>query len=205
MGQDKPTNENVAKALQRLYGDKAAEVLRLYSGSTEEEVEQAATDLAGDRFIGFGTWKWSEMHSKTGRKPVYRYMYSRPRPAMRTEMGNVVAGLAGGGAKSNDSTAKTKPAPRGAVHSAEIEYALGNLATNRVYDWQPEDHEVSEIMQAFFANFIKTGDPNGLGLPTWSAVKTASPAPVMYIDVNTRLETEQTRERYLFLDQFLMK
>jgi para-nitrobenzyl esterase len=39
-----------------------------------------------------------------------------------------------------------------------------------VYDWQPEDFKVSEIMQAFFANFIKTGNPNGLGVPHWPAI-----------------------------------
>ena len=71
---------------------------------------------------------------------------------------------------------KTPPPPpaTGAVHSAEIEYALGNLATNRVYDWQPEDFEVSQIMQAFFVNFITTGNPNGLGVPAgnqWRKIK----------------------------------
>jgi para-nitrobenzyl esterase len=116
-------------------------------------------------------------------------------------MGNAVAALAGGVVKSNDSAAIKIPAPQGAVHSAEIEYALGNLPANRVYDWQPEDYKVSEIMQTFFANFIKTGNPNGLGLPIWPAVKSGSPASVMYIDVNTKSETERTRELYLFLDK----
>lgn len=47
----------------------------------------------------------------------------------------------------------------GAAHSAEIEYALGNLPTNRVYDWQPDDYMVSAIMQGYFVNFIKTKIP----------------------------------------------
>ena len=64
-------------------------------------------------------------------------------------MGNATAGLAGGVIKdtSANKAPKMGPAP-GAVHSAEIEYALGNLPTNRVYDWQPEDYKVSEIMIA---------------------------------------------------------
>ncbi|MDQ6812216.1 MAG: carboxylesterase family protein, partial [Bacteroidota bacterium] len=144
-----------------------------------------------------------DLQSKTGGKPVYRYLYSRPRPAMRAEMGNAVAGLAGGVIRSDSAVQKPKPAT-GAVHSAEIEYAMGNLPSNRVYDWQPEDYKVSEIMQSFFANFIKTGDPNGLGVPAWPAVK-GNAVQVMNIDVDTRVEPEFRRERYLFLDKGIVK
>jgi para-nitrobenzyl esterase len=55
-------------------------------------------------------------------------------------------------------------------------------------------------MEAFFANFIKTGNPNGIGVPVWPAVKSNAPAAVMHIDVQTRVETEKNRDRYLFLD-----
>ena len=47
----------------------------------------------------------------------------------------------------------------------EIEYALGNLDSNKVYAWTGDDRKVSATMQEYFANFIKTGDPNGPGLP----------------------------------------
>ena len=200
MGQDKATKANYSTVVQKLYGDRATEAMKVYNASTDEEVESVATALAADRFIGYSTWKWSDLQSKTGGKPVYRYLYARARPAMRSEMGNVTAGLAGGVVKVTDSTAKVPPA-RGAVHSAEIEYALGNLSSNRTYDWQPEDYKVSEIMQAYFANFIKTGNPNGLGIPLWPAVNNSGTVQVMHLDVNTRVEPEKNRERYLFLDR----
>ncbi len=210
LGEDKPTIENFAKAVQKLYGDRAAGILEVYPAATDQAAEQAATDLASDRFIGFSTWKWSELQSQTSRQSVYRYLFSRPHPRTRPEIGEVTAGLAGGILKSDEppaarKTALAPPPARGAVHSAEIEYALGNLPSNRVYDWEPEDYEVSEIMKSFFANFIKTGNPNSIGLPSWQPIKKGISAPVMKIDVKTRLETEQNRARYLFLNKSLGK
>ena len=201
VGTDEPTPENYQKAIQKIYGEKAAEALKLYPGSTTEELIKSGTALAGDRFIAFSTWKWFDLCSKTGNNPVYRYFYERPRPEMRSEMGNAVAGLAGGVIKNQDSSVPKAPRPAGAVHSAEIEYAMGNLSTNRVYDWQPDDYKVSTIMQEYFANFIKTGNPNGIALPQWPAANSGNEISVMHIDVNTRSEADKTRERYLWLDQ----
>jgi para-nitrobenzyl esterase len=205
MGQDKPTLDNYKKAVEKLYGDKSAEAMTVYSASNDQEAEQVATDLASDRFIGFSTWKWSDVQSKTGAKPVYRYLYARPRPEMRPEMGNATAGLAGGVIKDTSAKTPKMPPARGAVHSAEIEYALGNLPTNRVYDWQPEDYKVSEIMQAFFANFIKTGNPNGLGVPEWPAVDNSKGVQVMHINVETKALEDKNAKRYLFMDKTAKK
>src|SRR5262249_42175922 len=145
MGTGETTPESFVRAVRKLYGDHGDEALKLYTAATADEAVQAATDLASDRFIGYSTWKWFDLHRKTGGKPVYRYLYCRPRPPMRPEMGDASPGLAGGvqrgGGRSNP-----MPADRGAVHSAEIEYAMGNLATNHVFAWTPEDYRVSEIM-----------------------------------------------------------
>ncbi|SFQ47382.1 carboxylesterase/lipase family protein [Parafilimonas terrae] len=202
MGQDAVTKDNFINAIQKRFGDKAAAILSVYNPATDADVEQVATDLAGDMFIGFSTWKWSDVQSKTGGKPVYRYLYAHPRPAMLTEMGSATAGLAGGVIKDTaNSTAPKTPLSKGAVHSAEIEYAMGNLPTNRVYDWQPEDYKVSAIMQSFFVNFIKTGNPNGLGIPEWLAADKSNTVPVMHIDVDTRLERSTKEARYKLIDK----
>ncbi|MBD0333243.1 MAG: carboxylesterase family protein, partial [Chitinophagaceae bacterium] len=158
LGNEKPTKENFIKAVQRLYADKAEEVLKLYNPATDKEVEQIATDLASDRFISFSTWRWANMHAQTAGKPVYLYVFEKPRPPMKPEMGNATAGLAGGVQRGNNDS--KMPAPKGAVHSAEIEYAMGNLNSNKVYAWTKDDYRVSGIMQGYFANFIKKGDPN---------------------------------------------
>ena len=178
-GKDEPTPENYQKILAKLYGPRAGEVLKLYPASTRDEVVQAATDLAGDRIMGYSTWKWLDLQMRTSGARVYRYLYARPRPATRTG---------------------DHPAARGAVHSAEIEYALGNLALNDVYAWTPDDYKVSTQMQNYFANFIKKFDPNGPGLPQWPAMRDDS-SQVMRIDVESRAEPDQTRPRYVFLDQ----
>ena len=71
MGMTQPTPENVARVLQMLYGDLAGEAQRLYPAATAEEAMQSATDLGGDRFIGYSTWKWCDLHSQTGAALVY--------------------------------------------------------------------------------------------------------------------------------------
>ena len=203
LGREKPTVENYRKALERLYQDKAEQVFKLYPATNENEVMDAARDLAGDRFISYSTWKWVELATKTGGKPTYYYRYDRPRPVMRPEMGDAQPGLAGGVIR-NPQPGNTPPRPpaRGAVHSAEIEYAMGNLASNKVYAWTPDDYKVSKVMQEYFANFIKTGNPNGKGLPKWP---TFAANQRLIIDVNTRAEADSVRARYEFLDQFYRK
>ena len=200
LGREAPTVENYRKALQRLYGDKADDIFKLYPAATESEVMDAATDLASDRFISFSTWKWLDLATRTGSKPTYYYNYARPRPATRAELAK--AASTGDEAKGPQAVTGQGPRPRGAVHSAEIEYAMGNLDSNKVYAWTPDDYKVSGIMQDYFANFIKTGNPNGKGLPNWPTYDTAQR---MTIDVNTRAEPEKVRLRYQLLDQFFMK
>jgi len=61
---------------------------------------------------------------------------------------------------------------------------------------------VSEMMQAYWANFVKTGDPNGPNLPRWPAFSSANNSPVMRLDVNAQAVPEQHRARYEFLERF---
>src|ERR1051326_6332413 len=179
LGSDEPTPENYKKVLAKQYGPRAEEALKLYPASTREEVMQAATDQASDHFIAYSTWKWIELHETTSGAHIYRYLYARPRPAPLTGKGDQA---------------------RGAVHSAEIEYALGNLDVNNVYAWTSDDYKVSALMQNYFANFIKKADPNGPGLPPWPTIRDGQ---VMRLDVESRAEADHTRPRYEFLDRLI--
>jgi len=82
---------------------------------------------------------------------------------------------------------------------------LGNLHYDKVFAWTAEDYKASATMENYFANFIKSGNPNGKSMPKWEPNTNGSPVKFMNIDVNTKLETEANRGRYLFLDKMYVK
>ena len=199
MGNNSFTKVNFEKVVKQLYGENAAAILEVYAVKNDDEVEAVATDLAGDRFIGFSTWRWATLQEQTGGgQPVFRYLYAKPRPEMVAAMGDAVAGLAGGVQRGTG--APKAPLPKGAVHSAEIEYAMGNLPLNKVFAWTEDDYKVSKTMQSYFVNFIKTGNPNGKGLANWPATKESKPVSVMRIDVKSEAVKAMTENRSRVLE-----
>ena len=195
-GGREPTPDTYREVVRGLYPDHADEALALYPGTTPDEVVASATDLAGDRFIGFSTWKWFDLHRQTSGAPVYRYYYAHPRPPLRS---GGAEGLAGGVVEGGP----PQPTASGAVHSAEIEYALGNLDTHPVYAWTADDYAVSETMMGFFVRFVTTGDPNGPGLPRWPAAsgEPGADSQIMVIDTEPGAVPDPNRARYEFLDR----
>lgn len=182
LGHDAPTPENYGAALHKLYGKRFREAQALYPVWTTADVEHAATDLASDRYSGYRTWKWIDAHWKSGGKPVFRYFYCQPLPRAKGPTGGASA-----------------TRYWGATHSAEIPYALGNLALVDAYPWSRNDFRTSEVMQGYFANFIKTGNPNGPDLPKWTWMQASTPE-VMIIAPESHLTPEPNSKRYLFLD-----
>ncbi len=82
---------------------------------------------------------------------------------------------------------------------------MGNLDLDRRYAWEPADYEVSRTMQAYFVNFIKTGNPNGSGLPSWPTYRPETNYQRMRIDVKSEAEPEAHRDRYLALDAVIVQ
>lgn len=148
LGDDPVTIKNYIMGLKRLYPDHAEQVFALYPASSTEQIMDAAQALASDRFMGFSTWSWMDYVTKGKHSKTFYYVFDQVRPASITQ-------------RSIDSGA------RGAVHSADIEYMLGNLDVNKVYHWQAEDYLVSKLAQGYIANFIKKGNPNADGFPLW--------------------------------------
>lgn len=208
-----PTLQNYKNAMKAQFGDMTDEIFTAYGIMTDDDVlSQKGFDLASDLFTGFPTWKVCDYHAKTSSQPVYRYHYMHPRPQVSAKMGDKTAALAGGVREKTAEEKKTEAqqpaiAP-GAVHSADIEYAMGTLDTNEYYDWQEEDYAISKLFLSYYANFCKTGNPNGEGLPKWTAItkENLDAAPVMIIDVKSAEASSPEKEKsYRTLEKFYRK
>jgi para-nitrobenzyl esterase len=73
-----------------------------------------------------------------------------------------------------------------------------------MYVWTSEDRKVSATMSAYFANFIKTGNPNGKGLGVWPK-GSLDPAKIrrQVIDVRTYSAPFPEQRRYEAVEALL--
>ncbi|MCX6303076.1 MAG: carboxylesterase family protein [Bacteroidia bacterium] len=55
----------------------------------------------------------------------------------------------------------------GPGHGTDISYVFDNLRAPDGATVAPEDKEVARMMNAYWVNFARTGNPNGKGLPKW--------------------------------------
>lgn len=63
--------------------------------------------------------------------------------------------------------------PFGAGHGAEIAYVFHNINARRgVAETTTTDEEVAHILNTYWVNFAKSGNPNGEGLPVWPSYNT---------------------------------
>ena len=83
-------------------------------------------------------------------------------------------------------------------HSGEEVYFYGNIpAKSGLYN--EADRQLSETMQQYFVNFIRTGDPNGTGLPEWPA-NTGAENRLLILDEDIRMGTDPFAMLYPVLD-----
>lgn len=211
-----PTLANYKAAMQPTFGEMTDTIFAAYGLLTDEDVlTQKALNLASDLFTGFCTWKACDYHAATCKQPVYRYKYNHARPEVSAKMGDKVAALAGGVREKTEEEKKAeaeKPKmAAGAVHSADIEYAMGTLQTNEFYAWKDEDYAISKVFLSFYVNFCKTGNPNGKAidgteLPVWTPINgKQEAAPVMQIDVQSaEVADAATENAYRTLEKYYL-
>lgn len=164
---------------QKRFGANADKFLASYTATTDDEALRAAKDLAADTFIADSTWRWLEADVATGGQPVYRYHFELTSPGDKFH-------------------------PAGTTfHSDDIEYVFGTLDSRQGAVWRPEDRKMSELIQTYWTNFAKTGDPNGGDLPKWPTYNAAGGWQIMHLTPTPEARPDTQRARYEFLEQQL--
>ena len=132
------TAESFEKQIRAGYGERADVILSAYPHSTDAEAARASADVFREFAFAWPTWTWARLQSRMGKGRAFVYYFDHRTPA----------------------------SPDGANHGAEVTYVFGNFGGQGGAP-QPEDLALSNLIQAYWINFAKTGDPNGTGLPSW--------------------------------------
>lgn len=151
--------EQYFTSVRNRFGHLAERVLELYPLDSLSGSYQPLADLFREITFAWPSWVWASLQTKTGKSKVFMYYFDEftPEPLFR-------------GA----------PPARGAAHGMEIPYVFGHLEQNPAVEVTDEQKALSEIMMKYWTNFVKTGDPNGEGLPHWTAFRDGEEA-VMYL------------------------
>ena len=68
--------------------------------------------------------------------------------------------------------------------------------------WEKSDRALSDQMMTYWANFAKSGDPNGSGLPEWPKYEAGAGYQVMHLDETSKAAPDAQRKRYEAIDAF---
>ncbi len=129
--------------LFNLFGSMKDEAKKVYDAGDSVEIAKILTLVNTDKV-------WAEPARFTARaitakgKPAYIYLFSYVSPSMKQMM------------------------RYGAAHASEIGYVFNNLRSWNGSVIASGDSAVAKMMNTYWANFAKTGNPNGSGLPEWS-------------------------------------
>jgi para-nitrobenzyl esterase len=132
-------------AAKRKFGPLAADYLKTYPASNDDEAALASNESARDD-NRISTYLWGTDWKPGTDKPVYTYYW----------------------------THRPTGDPMGAHHGSEILFAFNNLSL-RNNPWTDEDKKIADIMSSYWSNYIATGNPNAPGLPVWPGFDPKSP------------------------------
>jgi para-nitrobenzyl esterase len=137
------TAETWKTDVQDRYGDRAAEFLKFYPGTTDAEAAKSAQRELVDRSYLLKIADW--LGTKGGTKSVFTYLFTHVEPG--PESGRY-----------------------GAFHTSEVPYEFDTLHLSPGRTFTDVDHRLADQFSSYVANFVKTGDPNGGSLPRWTAM-----------------------------------
>jgi para-nitrobenzyl esterase len=134
-------------ALFAQFGERKAAAASAYDPGGTAELRDLLTKAGTDRVQTEPARFTAKVFVAAG-APAYVYRFSYVPAAMRERWQN------------------------GAPHGAEVPYAFATLGTGGFGPTPPpaptpEDQAVARTVNTYWANFAKTGDPNGPGLPQW--------------------------------------
>lgn len=159
---DENTRENMRQVISQRMGDRAEELLSI-CGDNLPNLILLGTFLQSERIFG-------NAQTKNGRKAPYIYHFTRNVPSYPEF---------------------TDLSRRGSVHSAEVSYVFQTL--NRFYrPMTGIDYDLAMKMTAYWANFAKTGNPNGPGLPQWKPYTPNAPQFMELGDVVRMIDIEES-------------
>ena len=191
------------------YGPFAERMLQLYPASNDEETFGALSDIFRETAFAWPTWTWATLQQKTGKGKVYLYYFDQfndmsggrqggPQGGQRPEGGQRPQGQ--GGPQGAPQGMPQFRAPRGANHASELSYVF---ASGR--PMQGGDKAVSDAMHNYWANFVKTGDPNGAGLDNWPVYKDGAKTVMFFKNGTSLIETPNKPQLLLMEEYFAWK
>ncbi|MFM2360082.1 MAG: hypothetical protein RLY16_2075 [Bacteroidota bacterium] len=138
------SNSKTKEELFALFGELETEAKSAYDESGNKSFNEIITKFNTD-------WVWGEPARMTAKAFI-----AKGAPAYMYQFGYVPA-------------AAQQRSPYGAGHGSEVSFVFNTLNAR----WgQPgeatnDEKELARIMNSYWVNFAKTGNPNGAGLPNW--------------------------------------
>ena len=141
-------NANSKETLLALFGNMKADAKNVYDPDGTREFAEMLTMVNTDKVWAEPARFTAQAYTAKGDK-AYIYLFSYVTEAMKAR------------------------AKYGAPHASEIAYVFNNLNARRgITTITLQDAEVARLMNTYWANFAKTGNPNGKGLPKWPVYNT---------------------------------
>jgi para-nitrobenzyl esterase len=153
------SHEAYIQSVRERYQQFAHKILAAYPAGETPAEKWTERNLMRDSAFGWNAWTWARLQTRTGSSKVFLYYFAEP------------AELPAG----------AEPGAYGARHASELPYVFRQLTEHDRPVPTPKDEGLSDMMRAYWTNFVKTGDPNGAGLPRWPAYNDAKPQ-VLHIE-----------------------